>query len=251
MKKLLITALFAVVIAGCAHDTGTITQISTIDALLAGDYDGSEKTSNLTRYGDFGIGTFDRLDGEMIVLDGKVYQAKSDGRIYMPDNTTTPFASVSFFVPEMTISLNIPVTFEELEKLIDEKIPDMNVFCAVKVEGTFSKMKVRSVPAQSKPYSPLAKVVTTQPVFEYENIRGTIVGYRLPAFVKGINVGGYHMHFIDVSKTYGGHILDFQMADGKIYTDTERKLTLILPERGLESIDLSKDRSEELKKVEK
>lgn len=251
MKKLLIAALFAVTIAGCAHDTGTITQISTIDALLAGDYDGSEKTSNLTRYGDFGIGTFDRLDGEMIVLDGKVYQAKSDGRIYTPDNITTPFASVSFFVPEITVNLEKPVTFEELEKLIDEKVPDMNIFCAVKAEGTFSKIKVRSVPAQSKPYSPLAKVVTAQPIFEYENISGTIVGYRLPAFVKGINVSGYHMHFIDTSKTYGGHILGFQMAEGRIYADTERKLTLILPERGLKSIDLYKDRSEELEKVEK
>ncbi len=251
MKRYLLTFIFAAALAGCAHDTGTITQISTIDALLAGDYDGSEKTAQLTKYGDFGIGTFDRLEGEMIVLDGRVYQAKADGRIYTPANITTPFASVSFFKPEITVSIDKPVTFEELQKLVDEKVPDMNVFCAVKAEGIFKRMKVRSVPAQSKPYPPLAEVVKTQPVFEYENISGTIVGYRLPAFVKGINVGGYHLHFIDSSKTYGGHILGFEMGNGKVYTDTERKLTLILPERGLGDIDLSKDRSGELQKVEK
>jgi acetolactate decarboxylase len=251
MKRLLLIAVFAAVLSGCAHDTGTITQISTIDALLAGDYDGSEKTSQLTKYGDFGIGTFDRLEGEMIVLDGRVYQAKADGRIYTPENITTPFASVSFFVPEITLNIDKPATFEELEKLLDKRVPDMNVFCAVKAEGTFKTMKVRSVPVQSKPYQPLAEVVKTQPVFEYQNIKGTIVGYRLPAFVKGINVGGYHLHFIDSSKTYGGHILGFEMETGKVQADIERKLTLILPERGLGNIDLSKDRSGELQKVEK
>lgn len=251
MRRLLFIAVLTVALAGCAHDTGTITQISTIDALLAGDYDGSEKTSQLAEYGDFGIGTFDRLEGEMIVLDGRVYQAKADGRIYTPESITTPFASVSFFKPEITISIGHPVTFEQLEKLVDEKVPDMNVFCAVKAEGTFKTMRVRSVPAQSKPYPPLAEVVKTQPVFEYQNITGTIVGYRLPTFVKGINVGGYHLHFIDSSKKYGGHILGFEMETGKVQTDTERKLTLILPERGLGDIDLSKDRSGELQKVEK
>jgi acetolactate decarboxylase len=251
MKKLLIAALVASALFGCAHDKGTITQISTIDALLSGDYDGSERISELTKHGDFGIGTFDRLEGEMIVLDGVVYQAKADGRIYTPENITTPFAAVSYFTPEQSVTIDKTVTLEEFEKLIDERVPDMNVFCAVKSMGTFKKMKVRSVPAQSKPYPPLAEVVKTQPVYEYENIKGTIVGYRLPLFVKGINVGGYHLHFIDETRTYGGHILSFEISDAKAYTDTERKLTLILPERGLKGIDLSKDRSVELQRVEK
>ena len=59
---------------------------------------GSSRSRELKKHGDFGIGTFDALDGEMIVLDGVVYQAKADGHIYQAaDNLTTPFATVTYF----------------------------------------------------------------------------------------------------------------------------------------------------------
>lgn len=250
MKKLTILIALLALLAGCAS-TNTVMQVSTIDALLAGDYDGSMTKDELLSYGDFGIGTFNKLDGEMIVLDGKVYQAKADGKIYTPDRVTVPFASVSFYKADKEEDVTGPLTYEELEKEVDKMVPDMNVFCAVKAYGRFSGMKVRSVPAQSKPYPPLAEVVKTQSVYEYKDIEGIVVGYRLPNFVKGVNVGGYHLHFIDKDRKSGGHILGFTMADGKITADSQNRLLLILPERGLAHVDLDKDRSEELNKVEK
>ncbi len=229
----------------------TVTQISTIDALLAGHYDGSETLDDMKSHGDFGIGTFHRLEGEMIVLDGRVYQAKADGRIYEPADMTTPFASVSFFKADDSKTITEAVDYTGLIKTADSMAPDINLFCAVRAEGTFAVMKVRSVPAQKKPYLPLAEVVKTQSVYEYQNIKGTIVGYRLPEYVKGLNVGGYHLHFIDTDRKTGGHILGFTMLSGTVSVDEQNRLLLILPKEGLKDLDLTKDRAEELEKVEK
>jgi len=251
MKHISPLLLFTLLLFGCAHNENTVTQISTIDALLAGGYDGSEQIGKLKSYGDFGIGTFDRLEGEMIILDGQVYQAKDNGRIYKAERGTTPFASVSLFRPDISMKLGSPVDYRAFEMFADSLIRDDNLFYAIKAEGKFKAMTVRSVPAQSKPYRPLAEVVKTQSVFEYKDIEGTIVGYRLPAYVKGINVAGYHLHFIDSSKTYGGHILAFEMTDGTVSIDKQNRFRMILPERGLEELDLAKDRSDELHRVEK
>ena len=86
-----------------ATDHDTLYQVSTIDALMQGVFDGVQPVGELKRHGDFGIGTFDALDGEMIVLDGVVYQAKADGRIYpVKDSATTPFATVTHFTKDRT-----------------------------------------------------------------------------------------------------------------------------------------------------
>ena len=239
---------------GCANVSNTVTQTSTIDALLAGHYDGQMSCGQLLQYGDLGIGTFDKLDGEMVVLDGKVYQVKADGKIYRPDpNIKTPFASVCKFCADETIVIKEDADFEGLEKLIDDAIGNGNVFCAVKIEGEFSYMKTRSVPAQSKPYPELADVAKRQAVFEMEDVHGSIVGFRCPEFVKGVNVPGYHLHFLSEDKTQGGHILACNMKSGTVMIDVCGKFLLILPDgnSSFADLDLTKDRTEELDAVEK
>lgn len=251
MKKLIIILFALAVAAGCAEHPNTITQVSTIDALLAGDYDGSMSTDNLSSYGSFGIGTFDKLDGEMIMLDGKVYQAKSDGKIYTPENLKVPFATVSDFKQDKVMTIYAPTSMKGMEAELDNLVPDKNMFLAIKAEGKFRMVKARSVPAQEKPYKPLAEVVNGQTENEYNYIDGTVIGYRMPEYMKGLNVGGYHLHFISKDKTVGGHVLDFTMSDGAVMTDSMNKFYLILPERGLMNVDLTKDRSAEVEKVEK
>ena len=113
-------------------------------------------------------------------------------------------------------------------------------------------MKVRSVPKQTKPYPPLADVTQHQAVFEYTNVTGTVLGFRCPAFVKGVNVPGYHLHFISKDRKTGGHILDFSSAGGTLQLDACNRFYMVLPEKEqLGTLDLSKDRSKELEKVEK
>jgi len=255
LKKLFIhiLALMLFLFSGCSTtpDNNTIMQTSTINALLAGVYDGNLSTDSLLRYGDFGIGTFDRLDGEMIVLDGKMYQVRADGKVYTPgDDMMIPFATVCFFSPEITVSLQEQAEYDKFTSAIDEKLSDHNLLYAIQIKGQFSKMTVRSVPAQEKPYQPLSVVAKSQTVFSLKDVYGTVVGFRLPPFLKGINVPGYHLHFISDDKKQGGHILDFEMASGIVAIDKINQFFLILPEDTLRKIDLSQDRGEELKTIE-
>lgn len=258
MKKVflsLLTLLLFAVVSGCTSiPSGTLTQVSTIDALLAGVYDGHLSCSTLLEHGDFGIGTFNGLDGEMVLLDGKVYQIKADGKVYTPNpDITTPFASVAHFEKEKSFPLKSGVNYKELEALIDSEAPNKNIFCGIKIKGRFSKMKTRSVPGQVKPYPPLVEVTKNQPVFDMENISGTIVGFRCPSYVKGINVPGYHLHFVSDDLKQGGHILEFTADQGEISVDLYNKFYLILPEKSqaFEQTDLKIDRGAELQKVEK
>ncbi len=235
-------------------EKNTVMQTSTIDAVLAGVYDGDMSCRELLKYGDFGIGTFDRLDGEMIMLNGTVYQIKADGEVYTPDiEIKTPFASVCEFNTDNSINLNRKMDYKELEGFIDKLVPNQNIFCAIKIEGDFSRMKTRSVPAQKKPYPPLAEVTKNQPEFHMKNVSGTIVGFRCPQFVKGINVPGYHLHFISNDFKQGGHVLGFEITGGKCDVDLCNQYFLVLPQdkEAFQNVDLSKDRSGELEEVEK
>lgn len=253
MKKLLPLFLL-LILCGCATaPKDTLMQVSTIDALLAGVYDGQMTTGELLTHGNFGLGTFDALDGEMIVLDGIVYQALADGTVHsMPEDTTTPFAAVVNFDADQTTLLSKSLTDEALQAQIDQLAPNQNLFVAIRFDGTFPAMKVRSVPGQKKPYPPLADVVKHQAVFEYANVTGTVLGFRCPAFVKGINVPSYHLHFISDDRSIGGHILDFSTTDGTLQLDTCNRFYMVLTDREeFAAVDLSQDRSHELEKVEK
>ncbi|MEI6970334.1 MAG: acetolactate decarboxylase [bacterium] len=241
---------------GClTPSTGGITQVATIDALLTGVYDGHISLETLRRYGDFGIGTFEALDGEMILLGGKFYQVRADGKVYRPDlSVKTPFASVTRFAADHSEIIEKPVDMKALEARVDAMVPQQNRFCAFMVRGAFNSVRTRSVPAQMKPYPPLAEVTKTQPVFSLANVRGTLVGFRCPPFVKGVNVPGYHIHFLADDLSAGGHVLDFELAAGVLEADTVHEwLHLYLPQENeaFGVSDLSKDRSEDLRAVEK
>ncbi|MBN2453564.1 MAG: acetolactate decarboxylase [Candidatus Omnitrophica bacterium] len=255
MEKILPLLLLLCLFCGCASvATNTITQVSTIDALLAGSYDGVMSCGELLKYGDFGIGTFDRLEGEMIILDDRVFQVKSDGLVYSPSlSILTPFASVGYFVPDKRFDLPPGADLHGAEDAIDTAVPNKNIFLALKIHGTFRYMKTRSVPLQDKPYPALTEVTKNQPVFEISDVSGTIVGFRCPDYVKGINVPGYHFHFISDDLKKGGHVLDFTLKEGTVEADLCGRYLLILPDdgKGLEGLDLSRDRSAELQKVER
>jgi acetolactate decarboxylase len=242
-------------VAGCcATQPNTITQVSTIDAILAGAYDGQMTCEELLSYGDFGIGTFDRLDGEMILLDGTLYQVRYDGSVCSPTHSlTTPFASVVAFGADISKEVQGGMDYEGLKALVNEAVPNRNVFCAVKIPGRFSALRTRSVPPQDKPYPPLAEVTKHQPLFDLNNLSGTIVGFRSPAYVKGIGVPGYHLHFISDDGKSGGHVLQFALEEGTAEIDICNRLLMILPagESDFSRIDLTLDRSKDLEESER
>lgn len=235
------------------NNSDVLYQISTIDALLQGVYDGVLPVKELETHGDFGIGTFDKLEGEMLALDGNYYQIKTDRIAYpVSGETTTPFATVTYFEADKNFRLEEPENLAELEAFIDLNLPSENLFYAIRIDGNFSSVKARSVPRQEKPYQKLADAVANQSVFEFKNVSGTLVGFRTPEYVEGVNVPGYHLHFITADRNEGGHVLDLEIKDGDIAFDTTRAFLMELPAGGdFYDAELGQDLKEDLKKVEK
>jgi acetolactate decarboxylase len=234
-------------------DQEVVFQLSTIDALLAGDYDGAFTCGEVLQHGNFGLGTFNGLDGEMIVLNGKVFQLRSDGKVYpVADSTLTPFAMVTHFEADTVFTLAGPLSYEELSARIDSLIPTQNIFYAIRIEGEFAYLKARSVPRQSKPYRPMVEVVQTQPTFEFRQETGTLLGFRTPPFMKGLNVPGYHLHFLTSDQTSGGHVLAGTLGRITVALDYTSAFHMVLPAAGaFHRIDLSQDKQAELEQVEK
>src|ERR1035437_2908684 len=258
MKKTVYVAILFVFIsimsgASFAADSGALYQVSTLGALQEGFYDGVISLDVLKDKGDFGIGTFDSLDGEMLLLDGVFYQVRSDGHVYLPaGNTLTPFAEVIWFKEDMTLPISRSLTYKGLNGLIETAFPSRNLPYAVRVDGKFSYVRTRSVPAQVKPFSRLAEVVKTQPVFEMKNIKGTIIGFWLPQFYGGINMPGFHLHFISADKKSGGHLLDCSITSGTVLVEYIHNTSLTLPEKSdFFKLDLDKTDKKELEKIEK
>ncbi|MCK4269386.1 MAG: acetolactate decarboxylase [Methanogenium sp.] len=228
-------------------------QVSTIDALLEGTYDGSVSFGKLKEHGNFGIGTFDHLDGEMIGLDGIFYQVRSDGSILqVHDEMTTPFAAVCFFEPEISEEMYAPMNMTEFETWAGSFMTSPNYFYAIRLDGTFPSVKTRSVPRQEKPYPRLADVVKEQVFFNLTQETGTIVGLWSPAFVEGINVPAYHLHFINDKRTAGGHVLEFQAENGTLSIDRITEFSMVLPDSNeFAEVNLTGGLASELTSVEK
>jgi acetolactate decarboxylase len=183
-------------------------QASTIGALLEGAYDGDLSFAELAEHGDLGLGTLNGLDGEMIALDGRFYRADVDGDVgEVEPSARTPFAVVTGFEPETDIARDGPLDHEELLAWLDELIPAGATSCAIRIDGRFALIEARSVPRQSPPYRPLTEVVAGQHVFELADVAGTMLGFRFPDYAEGIEVSGYHLHFISEDRTRGGHVL--------------------------------------------
>jgi len=242
---------------GTARATGdreVLYQVSTIDALMQGVFDGVEPVAELKKHGDFGIGTFDALDGEMIVLDGTVYQAKADGHIYTAaDSQTTPFAIVTYFDRDLATTTNSPMNLSVFSSTMATLLPTGNMVYAVKMHGTFPSMKVRAIPAQHKPYPTLTQASTNQSVYTYSDSTGTVVGFYIPVFFNGLNVAGYHLHFISDDRKTGGHILDLIVpANTTVEYDITPEFTMLLPTSGdFTGVNLSQDLSGDLANIEK
>jgi acetolactate decarboxylase len=240
-------------LGGDEHLHHTLFQTSTVDALLEGSYEGDVSFAELEAHGDFGLGTFDALDGEMICLDGSFYQIKSDGRAYAVDrDARTPFAVVTTFEPEVSQTLSNPMTFDVLCDYVEEIIGGGAVCCAVRVDGRFEYVQTRSVPRQRKPYPPLVEVVETQPTFELHDVAGSLIGFRFPDYAQGLNVPGYHFHFITADRRAGGHVLGCKFTRGELYIDREGDLQLELPpDVDLPAPDQSTAKRETLDRIER
>ncbi|MBD2434758.1 MULTISPECIES: acetolactate decarboxylase [Fischerella] len=250
------TTALGVVIPGRTQQnksSNILFQTSTINALMAGVYDGDTNFKQLKAHGNFGLGTLNNLDGEMIGLDGKFYQIKSDGVAYpIPDAMKTPFAAVTFFKSDRLINLAGKLNYQQMQQTLDRKLPSRNYPYAIRIQGTFPYLKVRSVSKQTPPYRPLVEVVKNQSIFELKNVKGTLVGFRTPTYMQGVNVSGYHLHFITENRKTGGHLLDGQFQNLQVEIDQMSDVRVDLPKNSqFNQANLEGDKAGEVNKVER
>lgn len=262
-KRILLSTFTALgVMSGNAQSTHinreTMYQIATLQSLMVGNYDGFVSVRELRKHGNIGVGTFERIDGEMIVLDGMAYQARYDGSVRIADdNIGVPFATVTYFDCDTVVTVDRIDNLKSFGARLDETIDNSgrNLIYAVRVDvPECQKVIVRSEVPQDKPYRMLAETMTTaQREFSYENIGGTIVAVYFPSFFASQNTPGWHFHFISDDRTKGGHVLDLSVGiPVKVQIDATPYYNLYMPEKeSFSHKKLDMDLSKDIQKVEK
>lgn len=198
-----------------------IYQYSLFTALANKIYDGTLTVADVKKKGDTGLGTFNGLNGEMIVSDGVVYQWLADGSIRIPKNTElVPFTVVSFFESDQTVEIPAVENYQELKTRIETQFPSKNMGYTLKIHGNFKTLKCGSAPKQTKPFTKtLSDALINRPTFEMENISGTLVGFWYPEYIGKVNVKNFHLHFISDDKTQAGHVMEFAATNLKVGID--------------------------------
>lgn len=208
------------------HEPHRLFQASTIASLLDGAYEGDLTVAELGEHGDLGLGTLNGLDGEMIALDGRFYRADADGHVHeVGGGARTPFAVVVFFEPTIEVAA---VRGDPLEAIEALRPPDAPVL-ALRLDGEFESVRARSIPRQQPPYRPLAEVAAHQRVFELSDVSGSLVGFWFPYYAEGLEVTGYHLHFITADRLRGGHVLDCRVRRARLRIDPSSDWRLELP----------------------
>jgi acetolactate decarboxylase len=226
-------------------------QVSTSSALVEGVSEGALDVGTLRKYGDLGIGTFEHLDGEMVVVDGHVFQVRSDGTVReVADDVLTPFATVAQFRPDAAIALNRCSGYANLTGVFDQLRPTENTFFSLRVDGYFDYIRTRAL-CRMEPGTKLVDAATVQPEFEYRNVYGTLVGFWSPQYTKTLSIPGYHLHFLSEDRKGGGHLLECRGAELTLQLQRGTRFNLVLPETSsFLDADLRRDPTEDLEKAE-
>ena len=205
-------ALVASVPLATANDAptpaGWVSQIGTFDYLVQPDYDGLAPVRDGVRGATIGLGTFDRLDGELVMIGGTTYRVGIDGipRV-VSTSRTTPWVEAVRFTPQASMRVPAGTECSALAPLIDDLAGTTGGMVAARLIGAFDVLTARSVPAQSQPYLPLAEVVATQTVFPLTDVSATLVGFRTGPDLMGVGAPGLHLHGLTKARDAGGHIL--------------------------------------------
>ena len=242
LMKSLIYAFFGIcslfILWQCSYQTpvteiksNVIFQYSTLSALLEGVYDGEMTIGELKKRGNFGIGTFNGLDGELVMSEGECYKVTSDSKVQKESDTEkTPFAAVCTFAPDTMILIDHPVNLKGIGNYLDSVIARPNLIFAYRITGQFDTITIRSVPKQEKPYKRLIEAYKMQGTYTFTHQEGVLLGYKFPEYLKDVNMDGYHLHFLSSDKTKGGHLLNCSMQKGEVSVAFVRNYTLQIPD---------------------
>jgi acetolactate decarboxylase len=230
----------------------TLFQVSTSAALVEGLYQGAVEVSRLLGHGNFGLGTFSDLDGEMVVLDGVCYQVSSTGAVRTVEgDRLIPYAVVTRFSAEFSKQIDQLDSYSKLVSVCDELRDSDNVFYAFRVEGRFPFVKTRVMKAVPEGTG-LKTAASGQREFLFKEVEGTLVGLWSPGFAGSFSVPGYHFHFLSRDRQKGGHVLECQALDIAVAGCAINEMHVSLPEtEEFLKADLTRDPQVDLMKAER
>lgn len=231
--------------------SNSIFQYSTLSALLEGVYDGEMTIGELKKHGNYGIGTFNALDGELVLYEGQCYKVKSDSKVVkVSDSDKTPFAAICNFLPDTVIQIDQALNLMDLKHYIDSVVPSENLLYAYKISGSFDSIVIRSVPKQAKPYKRLIEAYKAQGVYTFTHQQGILFGYKFPKYLKDVNMDDYHLHFLSSDKSKGGHLLNCTLTIGEVSVAYIRNYQLQLPDNPYFNTTTFTNKKSELLKIE-
>ena len=206
---------------------GTVYMSAPVSAMMRGIYKETATIGEVKLHGDFGLGTFNGLDGEMVLLDGAAYQIKTDGQACeVSDSVETPFACVTFFNPASVEKIDYELDDQEFNALMERIIPSENMFYGIRIDGTFNQIKMWSVPKQPDD-RPIAEVRPS--MFTFRDVYGTMAGFYTPKFISALSMPGFHFHFLTADRQYGGHLKECNLSDARVSVQFISRIELDLP----------------------
>jgi acetolactate decarboxylase len=207
---------------------------SVLKALDNGVLEGNMKVTDLVKQGDHGLGTFNALNGEMIMIDHIVYRVAPEGEVVeAEDDILIPYTIVSFFEADKSIlhEGDENLDYDKLISMMDIQLPSQNQFYAFRITGDFNYIKCGGVDRQERPYDKtILEILADRPVYEKEDISGTLVGFWCPAYIGDINTQGFHLHFLADDRSMGGHLIDFEASSLEIQYDIKSGYRIMLPD---------------------
>lgn len=235
-----------------SQGANTVYLSAPINALVEGLLVENTTIDQIKEHGDFGLGTFNYLDGEMVILDGEVFQIRSDGKVYaIGDDEKSPFACVTFFTPDTFDDVNEPIDETDFFEFLDRLIPSANMLYAIRIDGIFSHVRTRAVP-KSENYKPLVQVAKDQILFDFHDVRGSLAGFYTPRFMESLHAPGYHLHLLTEDRKHGGHLMACALKEARIGIQHIPALEVGLPVTfDYLTADLTRDIGKDLEKAEK
>ena len=195
-------------------------------------FEGDINAKELKTKGDIGLGSYNFLDGELIMLNGTLYQATEDGKVHIAnDSTKIAYANATFFDTDKSFKIASVPNYDFLREQINKELPTKNIFYGFKIYGHFKKITCGGLHKQDKPFEKgLDILIPNRPIFEREDVEGTMVGFFCPEFIGNINVAGYHLHFVSDDEQFAGHVMEFEAKNLTVELDYIYEYTFVLPQ---------------------
>jgi acetolactate decarboxylase len=234
MKKMFLYCCLIILSSNIAYaqSANILNQYGIAPVFLGGLFREGLPVSQLKLQGSFGIAAPSLVDGELIEFDGKFYQTKSNGETKIaPDSLKVPFGMLCFFKPDTAFDIKKNTSQQEVERLITACLDNKNGIYAIKITGLFGDIKTRAFHKVDKePFPPVAEIQAAQQVFDYENMNGTMFGYRMPTLMSGVSGTGFHFHFLSNDTRKGGHVLSYLPQTIRVEIAHIRKVLIEIPD---------------------